>query len=236
MIDESMVGSIHDAEKYGYVNNSKKWFSDYLRRKTPNGKGIDPRAFYRLSGEYILVDSDMNSGGKIEQSSAFPIPLSKVKLLDINDCFHTGKPIKPDVTLKDGKYTLRNGIDYTVSYKNNQNAGTATVFIEGKGNYCGSISGKFNIVKKSGSVDAPSVKATRKENKINVSWDRVEVADKYIILVSKNGKEFAQLKEIADGKRSISIKCSDKTKYRFAVAGYVPEINGYSSYGYSKTV
>lgn len=236
IIDASKVDSIHNAEQYGYVYNSPKWFSDYLQRKLPNGKGIDPKAFYRLSGEYTLVDNDMTSGGLIEQSSAFPLPLSKVKLIEIKDQSYTGKQIKPDVTLKDGNYTLKNEIDYTVSYKNNKNVGTATVAIKGKGLYNGSISTKFNIVKKTLSTKVPVVKATRKENKIKLSWDKVEGADKYIIWVSKNGKDFTQLKELDGSKQSISIKCSNKIKYRFAVTAYIPELNEYTSYGYSKAV
>ncbi len=44
----------------------------------------------------------------------------------------------------DGK-TLMSGTDYTLSYKNNKNAGTATVTITGKGSYTGSISKTFKI-------------------------------------------------------------------------------------------
>lgn len=159
--------TVHNAEQHGYVYNSPKWFSDYLKNKVPDLKGIAPKAFYRLSGEYTLIDNDMTSGGLIEQSSAFPLPLSKVKMTEIKDQRYTGKKIKPDVTLKDGNYTLKNGIDYTVSYKNNKKVGTATVTIKGKGLYSGSISTNFEIVKKTlSTTKAPTVKATRIENKI----------------------------------------------------------------------
>ncbi|MBQ6662700.1 MAG: cell wall-binding repeat-containing protein, partial [Firmicutes bacterium] len=43
--------------------------------------------------------------------------------------------------------TLKSGTDYTVSYKNNVNPGTATVTITGKGNYTGTVSKTFTIVK-----------------------------------------------------------------------------------------
>ena len=41
------------------------------------------------------------------------------------------------VTVKNGSTTLVNGTDYSVSYSNNTNIGTATVTITGKGTYSG---------------------------------------------------------------------------------------------------
>ena len=41
---------------------------------------------------------------------------------------------------------LQKGVDYTVSYSNNRNVGTATVRITGKGNYTGTITKTFKIV------------------------------------------------------------------------------------------
>ena len=54
---------------------------------------------------------------------------------------------KPTPTVKDGSKTLVKDTDYTVTYQNNKNAGTATVIITGKGNYEGSISKNFSIVR-----------------------------------------------------------------------------------------
>ena len=62
---------------------------------------------------------------------------------------YTGKAIKPKVTVKakvDGKaVTLKKDADYTVTYKNNVNAGTASVTVKGAGNYKGTITRKFTI-------------------------------------------------------------------------------------------
>jgi len=52
---------------------------------------------------------------------------------------------EPDpVVVLNGK-TLEKGKDYTVSYSDNENAGTATVTVEGMGNYTGSANGNFEI-------------------------------------------------------------------------------------------
>ena len=67
---------------------------------------------------------------------------------NIADQTYTGSAIKPSITVKDSSYTLVNNKDYTVSYANNINSGTATVTITGKGNYSGTktISFKINTV------------------------------------------------------------------------------------------
>ena len=58
----------------------------------------------------------------------------------------TGSNITPSVTVKAAGRTLTSGTDYTVSYSNNKNVGTASVYVYGKGNYSGTLSAKFDIV------------------------------------------------------------------------------------------
>ena len=60
---------------------------------------------------------------------------------------YNGKAKKPAVTVTDGELTLTAGTDYTVSYSDNTNAGTATAAITGIGNYTGTISKTFTIKK-----------------------------------------------------------------------------------------
>ena len=45
---------------------------------------------------------------------------------------YTGKAIKPSITVKYGKTTLKNGRDYTLSYGKNVATGKGTVKISGK--------------------------------------------------------------------------------------------------------
>ena len=66
----------------------------------------------------------------------------------IPDQYYTGSPITPSVTITASSGTvLKQGVDYTLSYANNINVGTATVTITGKGSYAGeSKKMTFNIV------------------------------------------------------------------------------------------
>ncbi|MDR0853968.1 MAG: InlB B-repeat-containing protein [Clostridiales Family XIII bacterium] len=78
--------------------------------------------------------------------------LSEANIAKIEDQTYDTKAKKPALTVKDGSKTLVSGTDYTVSYNNNINAGTATVTITGKGNYTGTKSVTFKIVPANASV------------------------------------------------------------------------------------
>ena len=78
-------------------------------------------------------------------------------ILDNNSFVYDGTEKEPGVTIKVNGVTLEEGKDYDVSYKNNKDAGTATVTITGKGNYEGSSSTKdFTITKRPLEITAGS--------------------------------------------------------------------------------
>ena len=71
--------------------------------------------------------------------------IKKASVKGISNKNYNGKSQKQSVKVKLGKKTLKQGTDYTVSYKNNKNIGKATVTIKGKGKYEGSIKKTFQI-------------------------------------------------------------------------------------------
>lgn len=64
---------------------------------------------------------------------------------EIDPVEYTGKEHRPEFTIKDGETVLKEGIDYELLYKNNINAGTATILITGLGDYHGNDSKYFTI-------------------------------------------------------------------------------------------
>ena len=60
---------------------------------------------------------------------------------------YTGSAITPAISVSFGGVVLRINIDYTVTYTNNINAGTATVIITGIGNFEGTTTATFTIGK-----------------------------------------------------------------------------------------
>lgn len=67
---------------------------------------------------------------------------------------YTGEAIEPAVTVTYKGHELVEGTDYELEYKNNTNAGTASVVITGKGNYTGSVTKTFTIKKAVNAVTA----------------------------------------------------------------------------------
>ena len=73
----------------------------------------------------------------------------------IADQKYTGSAIAPTPVVKVNGSTL-SAIDYTVSYKNNINVGTATLVVTGKGNYKGTKEATFKIAQDQGSTSTSS--------------------------------------------------------------------------------
>lgn len=74
-----------------------------------------------------------------------PCAINKAGIRKIIDQRYNGNEIKPSVSLTYKYKTLKKGTDYTVSYSNNINAGTAIVTITGIGSYEGTASTTFQI-------------------------------------------------------------------------------------------
>ncbi|MBR1749444.1 MAG: fibronectin type III domain-containing protein [Ruminococcus sp.] len=88
--------------------------------------------------------------------------LSNAKMTIASSSYtYSGNSNKPAATITYGSKTLKEGTDYTLTYKNNINAGTATVTAAGKGKYKGSISKTFKIAKKALSGSKISFKKTK---------------------------------------------------------------------------
>lgn len=58
---------------------------------------------------------------------------------------YTGKAIKPSVKVYHYQDLLTENVDYTLAYRNNTKAGTATITVKGKGNYSGTETLEFTI-------------------------------------------------------------------------------------------
>lgn len=80
-------------------------------------------------------------------------PITNVDVSGIVDRQYNGKAQEQDIVVRekdeedDTWYDLYEGIDYTVTYKNNVNAGTASVIIDGCNYYTGQIIKTFKISK-----------------------------------------------------------------------------------------
>ena len=108
--------------------------------------------------------------------------------IDTSNKYFTGTTIKPKVELKDRDYILTSK-DYTVTYLNNINPGTATIRITGKGIYSGEIVKTFKIEKHDiTKISTISIDTSNKTYTGNEIEPKVELKDKDYMLV--NNKDY----------------------------------------------
>lgn len=100
---------------------------------------------YDVDDETGIHYEDIPESGEIPQG---------LWISNIPDYTYTGAAIKPEVRVYDGEKRLKQGKDYTISYKNNMKAAQSTdvkpptVVVKGKGNYSGTETQTFNINKR----------------------------------------------------------------------------------------
>ena len=140
------------------------------------------------------------------------IALSTVK--GITDKAYTGNQTTQSIKVMFNPCTeLIPDVDYTVSYKNNVNVGTATVTITGKGSYTGTIEKTYSIRKDESIPVVTDTKAQVYTDRVTISWKKVTGATGYNIYV--NGKKINS-KAITDNTYTIT-GLSKNTTYSISV-------------------
>ncbi len=115
--------------------------------KTPSGGKYKTVVYDEEQGIYdsALYTSDGKEADKLKITrNGEYIGYSKITI-PYSSYTYRGRGIKPTVTVKDGSTKLVKGTDYTVSYSNNTNVGTATITVTGKGKYAGTYKKTFKV-------------------------------------------------------------------------------------------
>ena len=133
---------------------------------------------------------------------------------------YTGKAIQPSVTVKKGSGALKAGTDYSVSYKNNTNPGTATVTITGKGKYTGSITKNFKIT-----VTSTKITSLQNTSKgVKITWQKAANVSGYYVYRGNK-----KIKTITSGKTTTytdTASRSNGSSYSYKVYSYVKTRSG----------
>jgi hypothetical protein len=101
--------------------------------------------------------------------------IAKATITGLKTKTYTGKAITQSPVVKLSGKKLKAGTDYNVSYKNNRNAGTATVTITGKGNYKGTATATFKIKKA-----VNSLKVNVKKTTYSITYSKLSKKDQVI--------------------------------------------------------
>ena len=177
----------------------------------------------------VTITGKGNYTGSVSKTYSIKNNFKKATVSGISTKAFTGKNITQSITVKYNGKTLKNGTDYTVSYSNNKNIGTATVKIAGKGSYTGTITKTFKINPAKQEIQ----KLTAKSKAFFVDWAQKGSATGYEIQYATNSK-FTSAKKVTitnkkTDKTTIS-KLSGKKKYYVRVRSYTT-VKGTKYYG-----
>ena len=183
-----------------------------------NTKADEEADFLRQEGRWYGEWKSLSSSGS-NNASNFKLSLNQTSF------GYTGDYIKPVVTVKttvNGKeVTLKKGVDYTVSYSNFKNPGTAKITVTGKGLYSGQKTINFTIRP----IDISKFTLTLKQNSFGYTGEYI--------------KPVVTVKGIALGKEVTLTNWKDyKVTYsNFKNAGTAKiTVTGRGIYGGSKTI
>lgn len=161
----------------------------------------------------ITVPAAADGGTAVLGTENFRIDLQEgMQIKSIPDQTYTGLSIKlPADVLQvyDGTTRLTEGVDYTVSYKNNKAVGTATVTIKGRGNYKDSETAQFNIVPK------------------NVA--ELDIVYKDVLIA--NGKVQKPLSKITNNGKKLAAKEYEAVYYQVGADGQKTQVKGVKEAG-----
>lgn len=121
---------------------------------------------------------------------------------------YTGNAIEPAIEVSDGDYKLKLGTDYTVTYENNTEVGTANIKVKGIGNYKSEKTLTFQILQKN--INAPNMSIsdigtvvyTGKEIKPSITLkhdDKVLELGKDYTITYKNNKSMGRASATIEG-------------------------------------
>ena len=166
IIEKNTLKSVSGLKVTGMKNYP---FASELIEQDPDSLKVKDGTALLVEGEHYFIDRYVNNyyagtaymvlvgleEGGYKGELFVPFKITALKLsakmasveLDDGEYQYTGTSYTPEPLVYFGDTLLEEGEDYTVSYKNNINAGNATVSVKGKGGYSGTLNRTFKISK-----------------------------------------------------------------------------------------
>ena len=218
-----------------FAGTKAEWYEDIDNEKDKNRedarKGLEQTVIHCADGDIEFIKKNSINGAFIRK---------------IEDKTYNGKAqtanifvtTSPQGDIPEANW-LKEGTDYSVSYKNNTKVGTATVKIKGKGRYEGTLTTTFKILPKGTKIS----KITANKKGFIAKWKQQQAQTTGYQL------QYATDKKFTKNKKTITVKSnkttsktisnlSSKKKYYVRIRTYktVDGKNYYSSWSDYKTV
>ena len=182
----------------------------------------------------VTVTGTTSSGTTAMANVTVQRNINEFTVTGLSNKYYTGKAIKQKIAVSDGSTTLKENVDYKVSYQENVNVGTAKMKITGIAPYVGTIEHSFQIlqtqeeqeqkqvvIKRPSKAKIKSVTAGKK--KLTVTWKKVSGARGYKIQIATNKKFSKGLKTYSVSSSTTKKVCKGLKKrktYYVRVAAY----------------
>ncbi len=163
------------------------------------------------------------SGESVQSFRIMPARIEAYKLsIAVSEVMYNGKSQSPDVSVSSKGKTLVRDTDYVVAYSSNTNVGTATVGINARGNYAGTLSGTFKIINDAPAEVTGMRAVSTTADSITLGWDRVDNIDGYIIyFYNKSTKSWGRYKKVPAGTETLTVSgLNDGEAYAFSARAY----------------
>lgn len=169
-----------------------------------------------------------------EVNVKYPTNINDVEIYEIPNHTYKGVEITPDVNAEYEDYKLVKDIDYTLTYTNNINVGTAAVTVKGIGNFTGEKTLEFTI-------DAANINSDVTISVENVTYtgsavtpDILAIIDDYKLVLGKD-YTLSYSNNINIGTAFLTITgIGNVTGTRVIEFKIIPKANSLTSYGSSK--
>ena len=157
--------------------------------------------------------------------------LAGATVTGIANRIYTGTAQTQSPTVELGEKTLASGTDYTLSYANNTNAGSATVTITGKNNYTGTITKTFTIAKAAPSLKFASTSLSKKTGDAAFTNALTKTTDGAVTFKSSNtavatvNSASGKVTIKGAGTATITATAAEGTNYKSGSASYTLTVN-----------
>lgn len=216
------------ASSFTYDGTEKKPDVTVTVNKKQLKKGTDYTVSYdnntNIGTASVTITGKGNYSGTVTKSFQITArDLSKCEIqLSSSSFTYSGTEKKPKITVTSSGKELVPGTDYTVSYRNNINAGTASVVITGKGSYTGTKTASFQIARAKAVLTAKATALTLTQSSSKTAVIKSKKTDGKITCKSSNSKivkiSGTSIIPVSPGQATVTIQAAQGVNYKAASA------------------
>lgn len=196
-------------------------------------------AYYPADNPTWTSDKLQNYGGTITWKPYYSDVSKCTVTLSNTSMVYNGQAQTPVVNIENGGMEMKAGTDYSVSYSDNINAGTATVTVTGIGKYTGTVNKTFTITKAAPTLSFASASVSKKTTDSAFTNTLTKETDGTVTFKSSNtavatvNSSTGQVTIKGAGSTTITATAAAGTNYAAGTASYTLTVTAVSTTTYT---